>query len=145
MSESAPPNGAARVLRAAAIYFVIVFAVGFILGPIRVLWLEPWLGKTIAVLIETPFLIGAMAFAAAWAPRWARVEGGWGAYLMIGVTALLFQQIADLAVGFGLRGMTLSEQAAYFASPPGYVYAARLILFALMPLWTWFRRQRSEP
>lgn len=32
------------VLKAALSYFGLVFGVGFILGPIRVLWLEPSLG-----------------------------------------------------------------------------------------------------
>lgn len=132
-------------MRAAAIYFAIVFAVGFVLGPIRVLWLEPWLGKTLAVLAEMPFLLAAMRVGAGLAPRWAGVDGGWPTYLSIGAAALVMQQIADLAVGFGLRGATLSEQVAYFATPPGYIYAASLVVFALMPLWVWARKQRSDP
>jgi hypothetical protein len=85
-----------------------------------------------------------MALASVWVPRWTGVNGGWVSYLTIGVAALAFQQIADLAVGFGLRGMTLNDQVAYFGSPPGYIYAATLIVFALMPLWMWSRRTRSE-
>jgi hypothetical protein len=144
MTAPEAPAQVVRVVRAAAIYFAVVFIVGFMLGPIRVLWLEPWLGKTIAVLIEAPFLIAAMALASVWVPRWTGVNGGWVSYLTIGVAALAFQQIADLAVGFGLRGMTLNDQVAYFGSPPGYIYAATLIVFALMPLWMWSRRTRSE-
>lgn len=144
MTAPEAPAQVVRVVRAAAIYFALVFIVGFMLGPIRVLWLEPWLGKTIAVLIEAPFLIAAMALASVWAPRWAGVDGGWVSYLTIGVAALAFQQMADVAVGFGLRGMTLNDQVAYFGSPPGYIYAATLIVFALMPLWMWSRRTRSE-
>jgi hypothetical protein len=144
MTASSPATSTTRVLRAAALYFVIVFAVGFLLGPVRVLWVEPWLGKTIAVLVETPFLVVAMMFAATWAPRWIGVEGRWPDFLAIGVVALILQQVADLAVGFGLRGMTLSEQIAYFASPPGYIYAVTLIIFTLMPLWMRLRELRSE-
>lgn len=54
--------------------------------------------------------------------------------LAVGVIALLLQQVADLAVGFGLRGMTLSEQWSYFATPPGFIYGACSVLFVLMPL-----------
>ena len=36
-------------MAAAVLYFAIVFGVGFGLGPIRVLWLEPALGKALAV------------------------------------------------------------------------------------------------
>lgn len=123
-----------RVLAAAAIYFALVFGVGLVLGPIRVLWLEPVLGRTIAVLCETPFLVGAMIIAARLAPRWSKMAGGWISYLALGLIALALQQIADLAVGFGLRGMTLGDQLAYFATPPGYIYMATLIVFALAPL-----------
>src|SRR5574338_1423904 len=124
----------ARILAAAALYFVLVFAVGLLLGPIRVLWLEPVLGPTIAVLCETPLLIAAMAFGARAAPRWTQMRGGWMAYLAMGLIALALQQVADLSIGFGLRGITLSEQLAFFATPPGYIYAFNLIVFALAPL-----------
>ncbi len=123
-----------RVLHAAAIYFALVFAAGLLLGPARVIWIEPWLGNAIAVLLEAPFLIAAMWFASRAAPKWAGASGGWPSFLAIGVAALLMQQIADLAVGFGLRGMTFSDQLAHFATPAGMIYAATLIFFALMPL-----------
>ncbi len=132
---------ASRLLRAAGLYFAIVFGVGLLLGPPRVLWLEPWLGKTLAVLCEMPLLIGAMWFGARAAPNWAGLQAGWASLLGVGVLALVLQQIADLAVGFGLRSMTLAEQWAYFATPPGFIYAFSLVLFALMPL---LRRQKES-
>lgn len=145
MSDAPASGGAWRhVLSAAAIYFCIVFAVGLVLGPVRVLWLEPWLGRTLAVLCEAPFLILAMWFGARWAPAWARLEFGWWSRLMMGVVALVMQQLADLAVGFGLRGMTLSDQLAYFVTPPGFIYAAILFLFAVMPLIGTLQTSRRE-
>lgn len=135
MTEVAPPPmKRTRVPLAALIYFALVFAVGFLLGPPRVLWFEPWLGGAIAVLLEAPLLTSAMWFAARAASDWARVEGGWVSYLCIGVIALALQQVADLAVGFGLRGMTLTDQLTYFATPAGMIYAFTLVVFALMPL-----------
>ncbi|MGE0741009.1 MAG: hypothetical protein AB7O98_06670 [Hyphomonadaceae bacterium] len=123
-----------RVVAAASVYFALVFLVGLALGPIRVLWLEPILGRTIAVLCETPFLLAAIWFAARAAPRWTKLRGGWPSLLAVGLLALAFQQLADLAVGFGLRGMTLNDQLAFFATPPGYIYAFNLIVFACAPL-----------
>jgi hypothetical protein len=146
MTETGALSRAARinrVLRAAAVYFAIVFAVGLALGPVRVLWLEPWIGATLAVLCEAPLLIFAMIFGARAAPTWARVEGGWLAHLAIGLIALALQQVADLAVGFGLRGMTLSDQIAYLATPPGVIYAVTLVVFALTPLIAYLRRAGS--
>jgi hypothetical protein len=123
-----------RVALSALFYFLVVFGAGFVLGPIRVLWLEPRLGQTMAVLIESPILVLAMWFAAASAPVWARMQGGALDYFCMGITALLFQQAADWAVGFGLRGMTLTDQLAYLASPAGLIYVATLIVFLFMPL-----------
>jgi hypothetical protein len=123
-----------RVPHAAAVYFALVFAAGLLLGPVRVIWLEPWLGNAIAVLLEAPFLVAAMWFAAYAAPRWVGVTGKWPSFLAIGLVALVLQQIADLAVGFGLRGMTLRDQLAHFTRPAGMIYAATLVVFALMPL-----------
>lgn len=135
MTEAGQPAPkSSRVPHAAGIYFALVFAVGMVLGPARVVWLEPWLGKALAVLLEAPLLIGAMWLAARAAPAWTHVEGGWISFLSIGVIALAFQQVSDLAVGFGLRGMTLADQLAYFVTPAGIIYAVTLIVFALMPL-----------
>lgn len=131
-SDSRPRS---RVLAAAALYFILVFLVGLALGPIRVIYLEPVLGRTFAVLSETPLLLGAIWFAARQAPRWMGMRGGWVSYLSVGLIALLFQQIADLAVGFGLRGMTLNEQLDLFSTPPGYIYAFSLLVFAAAPLF----------
>ncbi|ANP46778.1 hypothetical protein [Candidatus Viadribacter manganicus] len=135
------PERPSRALYAALIYFALVFVVGLILGPARVLWLEPWLGRAIAVLLEAPFLVCAMWFAAPLSLRWGRVELGWARALWVGVLALVLQQVADLAVGFGLRGMTLTDQLTYFATPAGAIYAFTLVVFAIMPL---MRMRRAE-
>lgn len=130
-----------KLARAAIFYFALVFAVGLLLGPPRVLWLEPWLGATFAVLLEAPLLVLVMWFSSRAAPRWAGLSGRWTSYLGVGVLALVFQQVADLAVGFGLRGATLIDQLAYFSTPAGIIYALTLVIFALMP---WIRMPRHE-
>ncbi len=129
------------LLTAAALYFCMVFLVGALLGPLRVSWLEPIAGPTLAVLCEAPLLIVAMSLAANWAPAWSRFDGGWLAFLAMGVLALILQQVADLAVGFGLRGMTFDAQLQYFQTPPGWIYAFCLIVFALMPVIAYWRRK----
>lgn len=44
-----------RTVLAAVLYFLIVFGVGFLLGPIRVWWLEPRFGNAAAVLLNLHF------------------------------------------------------------------------------------------
>jgi hypothetical protein len=52
----------------------------------------------------------------------------------MGLGALLLQQLADFAVGIGLRGMTAAEQFAYLRTPAGLIYLAALVTFAAMPV-----------
>jgi hypothetical protein len=123
-----------RILRSAALYFIIVFAVGFLLGPIRVLWLEPRLGPTLAALCEAPFLLLAMAVAARWVTRKTELPRKMWTLAAMGLGALLLQQVADFAVGLGLRGMSPREQFAAFATPAGVIYVVLLLAFVAMPL-----------
>ena len=122
-----------RILAAAALYFAIVFGVGFTLGPVRVLWLEPWLGATGAVLCEVPLLLLAMILAARWVPRKVGLDRSVRSRAAMGAGALVLQQMADIAVGIGLRGITPLEQIAHFTTPAGMIYAASLLAFAAMP------------
>ena len=48
-----------EILAAAALYFAIMFATGFVPGPVRVLFIEPWVGSTLAVMLEAPILLVA--------------------------------------------------------------------------------------
>ena len=49
-----------RALKAGAIYFLLVFAVGWILGPIRELWAVPHFGRVAAMLSEAVIMLVAM-------------------------------------------------------------------------------------
>jgi hypothetical protein len=122
-----------RILRAAFVYFVTVFGVGFLLGPIRVLWLEPRVGAFYAVLCEAPFLLTAILLGSRAAPRLAHLTYRAGTLPAMGIAALAMQQIADIAVGLALRGLGFREQLARFATAEGAVYAALLAVFAIMP------------
>jgi hypothetical protein len=121
------------ILTSAALYFAVVFGVGFLLGPIGVFWLEPRLGKTVGVLCEFPVLIAAMALAARCTTSKRAQQTGRGSLAAIGGVAFIFQQLADFAVGIGLRGITPSEQLAYLTTPAGLIYCVALLLFAAMP------------
>ena len=122
-----------KVALAAALYFLATFSVGFLLGPIRLLLLEPRIGAVAATLCEAPLLLIAMAVAARWTPRLAGLTISPGGMLAVGIGALALQQAADLLVGMLLRGLSAQQQFARLATPEGAVYAALLALFALMP------------
>lgn len=123
-----------RIAAASVLYFAVVFGVGMLLGPIRVFWLEPRLGKSIAVLCEMPFLLTAMVMAARWLPGQTGISGARGPLAAMGVGALILQQMADFTVGTLLRGLTPSDQLQNFETPAGVIYAVALLLFAAMPV-----------
>jgi len=123
-----------RIIAAAVLYFLIVFGVGFLLGPIRVFWLEPRLGDTVAVLCEAPFLLIAIVLAARWLPMRLRLKADIKSLAGMGLGALFLQQLADFSVGGFLRGLTPAQQIAHLARPAGLVYVMLLIIFAAMPI-----------
>ena len=122
-----------RILASAACYFAIVFGTGFLVGPIRVLVLEPRLGETWATLCEAPVLLAVIIVAARLLPRRFDLKRP-GQLAAMGLGALLLQQAADFALGAILRGFTPAQQFAHFATPAGAIYAALLIAFAVMPI-----------
>jgi len=135
-----------RIIAAAAFYFLLVFGGGFLLGPVRVFWLEPRLGETIATLCEAPFLLIAIVLAARWLPRTLGLKANVASLAEMGIVALLFQQLADFAVGIVLRGSTPCQQFARLATPAGLIYVALLIAFAAMPvLANWPQRPEARP
>jgi hypothetical protein len=122
-----------RTAAAALLYFLAVYTAGFLFGTVRVLLVEPRLGPFAAVLCEAPFLLLVIIAAARWAPRAAGMPRTGGTLVLAGFGALIMQQIADVIVGATLRGLSMPEQFARFATAEGAVYAAMLILFAFMP------------
>ncbi len=116
-------------LRAGAVYFLLVFGTGFVLGTLRVFLVVPVLGAPTAELLETPFMLVAIWFAARWlVPRLAP-----RAALPAGLIALAFTLVAEVSVGVFLRHLTLSQIA--FPQPllPRLVYYAALLVFTLLP------------
>lgn len=122
-----------RITQAIFLYFGMVFGVGFLLGPIRVLWLEPRFGPIIATACEAPFLLIAMLIAARWVPRVLNIRRDQKTLVLVGTGSLALLQIADFTVGFWLRGITPTEQFAQLLTRQGNIYAALLALFAIMP------------
>ena len=121
------------MFKAALIYFGIVFGVGFILGPIRVLWLVPQVGTRVAELIESPILLVAIVLASRWVSRrYCHADDNWRR-LAVGSMAAGFVLSADLIVGVVLRGMSPVEVFTGRDAVSDAVYYGLLGLFAVMP------------
>ena len=58
-----------QMAKAGLLYFALVFGTGFLLGPIRLLWLVPRFGTRIAELMEMPVMLVVIVLAARWTVR----------------------------------------------------------------------------
>jgi len=48
-----------RTLKAGLTYFILFFAVGWVLGPTWEFWAVPHLGRTVGMLVEAPLMLAA--------------------------------------------------------------------------------------
>lgn len=121
-------------VRAALLYFALVFAAGFVLGPIRVIWVIPHLGERIAELIEMPVMLGVIAAAAKWTVRRYDLTRASFQRVMAGCLALAFLVVAELSIVLYVRGLSIREYLAMRDPVAGAVYYLMLGVFAIMPL-----------
>jgi hypothetical protein len=122
-----------QILKAGAIYFLLVFGAGFILGSIRVLLILPRVGERTAELMEMPIMLLVTILAARWVSR-RFVNPATGSRLFaVGFAALCLLLAAELTFVFVLRGLTIREYLASRDPVAGTVFAVMLLVFAIMP------------
>jgi len=120
----------ARALRIGLLYFLMVGAAGFVLGPIRVLWLVPRVGERMAELLEMPLMLTVIYFSAGWAA--AKLASG-RARLAAGLFGLVLMLGMELGLVLQLRGLTIPEYLAARDPVAGTAYLASLGFFAIAP------------
>ena len=118
------------ILKAAVVYFVLVFGTGFVLGPIRIVFLVPRFGVRVAELMEFPVMLVVIVLAARWLVR--KFELGAHA-LLVGFLALGLMIAFEFTLVLWLRGLTLSEYFRERDPVAGVVYYLMLLVFAAMP------------
>jgi MFS family permease len=123
----------ARLGKVAAIYFSVVFGVGFALGPVRVLWLEPRVGLRAAELIEAPFMLVAIIMAGRWVGRRLCCSQSPTFRLSVGLFTASLVLAADVGVGVALRDMSVTEVFTQRDPISGSVYYALVTLTAVTP------------
>ncbi|NVE95131.1 hypothetical protein [Altererythrobacter lutimaris] len=121
-----------RIVTAAFAYFAIVFGLGFVLGTLRVLWLAPMVGETIAGFIEMPIILGASWLAALWLVGKFAITRSREA-LAMGALAFALLMMAEVGLGVGLFEMTPREWLASVTQPPGLYGLIGQVVFGLMP------------
>jgi hypothetical protein len=118
--------------KAALAYWGMIFVLGFVLGTVRVLVLEPALGPLAATLFELPVMLLASWFAANWLVRRFAISGTIPA-LAMGAIAFALLMASELALAALLPGNSPSQWLARMATLPAALGLAGQVGFALMP------------
>jgi hypothetical protein len=122
-----------QIVKAALLYYAIVFGCGFALGVVRTLWLVPAVGARIAELCELPLMMAISVLAAAWVTRRLAVPRHAGPRLAMGGIALALLLAFEFGLVLQLRGVTFAEYFATRDPVSGSAYAMSLVLFGLAP------------
>ena len=124
-----------RALIAASAYFLALFALGFVLGTIRVIFVVPRLGELTATIAEVPVMLATSYFACRWAIRRWQVPSAIAVrFAMVPwFLALLFA--FEALLGAMLFGRSVDEQWAALGSPAGLVGISAQIIAAVLPLF----------
>jgi hypothetical protein len=124
-----------QTLKAGALYFGIVFGVGFVLGTIRTFWLVPRVGARMAELMEQPFMLVVTIVAARWTVLYLAVPSLPFARLEMGGIALVLLLSAEFGLVLWFRRISIREYLATRDPVSGTVYYVMLGVFAIMPLF----------
>lgn len=127
-----------RIASAAIVYWAMVFALGFVLGTIRVTWVIPVVGLLPATIIELPIILSASWFAAGWLVRRFRIVSAEEA-LAVGALAFAILMAAECALAVTLMGQSPAQWLTGLATPHALLGLAGQAVLALMP-WLIVRR-----
>jgi hypothetical protein len=123
-----------QVGKAAAAYWAVIFALGFVLGTVRVLWLAPTVGLLPATALELPVMLGASWWAAGRVLRRFGIAGG-AETLAMGALAFALLLGAECALAVVLIGQSAGAWIAGLAEPHAALGLAGQVAFALIPWW----------
>ena len=129
-------GGALQVLRAVGLYYIAMFVVGFGLGTVRTLLLEPRMSRFHAVLIEFPVILAAAWPVAGWCARRAGLGPEIGPRAAAAGLWFLLFLISETLLGHFMRGWELADTLSRFATPDvalgliGFAFAALFLLWS---------------
>lgn len=130
-----------RALIAGGAYFLALFALGFVLGTVRVMVVAPRYGELVATLAEVPVMLVAAIFTCRWALQHWQVPHAIGIRWIMVLWFLALLVVFEAALGAGLFGRTLTEQLASLTTPAGLLGLSSQIIAALLPLFVSNRKR----
>ena len=126
-------TGMLTILAPAAAYAGAVFALGFVLGTIRVLFAAPALGEQWAAAIEVPLMLWVSWGVCRRAMHCFSVPPTLRVRTALGLIAFALLQAAELALGIGLLAQSLRTVAAELLTFPKAIGLAAQVVFAAFP------------
>jgi hypothetical protein len=125
-------------IKSGAVYFAVVFLLGFALGSVRTVLIAPRLGETLAVVLETPVMLAVSWFVAAWCVGRFETPPTALARLAMGGVAFALLMAAELGVSLAVFHRSGSQHLAGYRSVSGAAGLAAQVAFAAIPLaLTW--------
>ena len=124
-----------RALTSASAYVLTLFALGFVLGTIRVLFVVPHIGELAATIAEVPVMLTAAYFTCRWAIRRWQVPSTIAIRLAMVLWFLALLFVFETLLGATLFGRSVAEQWTALGSPAGLVGISTQIIAALLPLF----------
>lgn len=136
-----PDTGPRTAVRAGLAYTAGVFAIAFVVGTIRVLFVAPRVGDLLAVLLEAPIVLAVSWRVSRWSVRRFRVGEDSGSRVLMGGVAFAFLMALELVLAVVAFHEPLEHYVARFATAPGLVGLAAQVCFAAIP---WFQHRRDH-
>jgi hypothetical protein len=127
MISASSEHDVSQILKAAGVYFTVVFGVGFVLGIIRVVWIVPLLGIGNAELLEQPFMLIAVFLTARWVVHQFGSKLNRTEILSMGLIAFGVMVLIEVMVALFLQPVRAGDTLS------GVAYLLNLGMFALMP------------
>ena len=118
-------------IRLGCFYFAAVFAIGFVFGTFRTLFLAPRLGEFAAVVTELPMILAAAWIICGWLLRDRNASLSEAAGMA--AVAFLMLMLAETALSVVLSGRSVTQHLALYSEPAHLLGLAGQIAFASFP------------
>lgn len=128
------PNQHRRAALAGGAYALAAFALGFLLGVLRVTTVAPQFGELPAVLLEIPIMLGASWLLCRWLSVAFQVPSQRRVRLTMGIVALAVLLAAELTLGRLVFEESWAEIGRGYLRAPGLLGLAAQVVFASFPM-----------
>ncbi|MEO7039404.1 MAG: hypothetical protein ABI446_07540 [Gemmatimonadaceae bacterium] len=129
---------------AGTVYFMFLFALGFVLGIIRVTYVAPRFGQLAATFAEVPVILVAALALCRWTMRHWQVSSAMTIRWAIALWFLTLLFTFETLLGVALFGRTASAQWAALTTPAGLLGISAQIIAALLPVFVCRRDGHSS-